>query len=535
MKKLIVFTGMFLGFSQVFAGGLLTNGNQSAQYIRMLSRNASTSVDAVYFNPAGLMMMDNGFYFSLQNQSLFQTKTIQSGFPLLNNGKYDGTLTAPVFPTAFAVYKKEKFALSLGFGPNSGGGSAEFGRGLPSFEKDISTLVPGLAGLNNFGQKVSGYSTDMSFKGESVFWGIQGGASFKINKIFSVYGGFRYVPASNKYTGYIKNIQLNVNGQFKNAATYLNSEATVLQGFQDQANGAAASVQPLIALGGGGYTLAQVQGAGYITAAQRTQLELGLNQIGVTTAQADQMNISQIQGVFTSVATAINGQPAKLAGIAGQLGDKQVDVKQTGGGVTPIVGINISPVKNLNIGMKYEFMTKLTLTNSTKVDGTGKFPDKKETGSDIPALFSIGADYKISKFNFSVSFNAYNDKGVDWGMNIYDQPRVIDHNTWEVAIGTQYQITKMFAISAGYLRTEMGVYPQFQSDFSFYNPSADTFGGGFEVKLSSKLTADLGVIYTKYKDAKKPFIDATYGNYSETYSKQNLGFAVGLGYRFGGI
>src|ERR1035437_445014 len=178
MKRLFVFTGILLCFVQAFAGGLLTNGNQSAQYIRMLSRNASTDVDAVYFNPAGLMKMDNGFYISIQSQSLFQSKTIESGFPLLNSSKYDGNLTAPVFPTAFAVYKKDRFAISLGVGPNSGGASAEFNKGLPSFEKNISTLVPALAGLSKLGMKVSDYSVDIYFKGESVYWGIQGGASF---------------------------------------------------------------------------------------------------------------------------------------------------------------------------------------------------------------------------------------------------------------------------------------------------------------------------------------------------------------------
>ena len=114
----------------------------------MLSRNASISPDAVYFNPAGLMLMDNGFYISVQSQSLFQTKSVQSGFPLLNTGKFDGTLTAPIFPTAYAVYKRDKVAFSLGFGPNSGGGSADFGKGLPSFEKEISTLPYNLSDLS---------------------------------------------------------------------------------------------------------------------------------------------------------------------------------------------------------------------------------------------------------------------------------------------------------------------------------------------------------------------------------------------------
>jgi long-chain fatty acid transport protein len=536
MKKLIVVTGIVLCFSQVFAGGLLTNGNQSAQYIRMLSRNASTSVDAVYFNPAGLMKMDNGFYFSVQSQSLFQSKTVESGFPLLNSHSYEGKLSVPVFPTAFAVYKKDRFALSLGVGPNSGGGSVEFEKGLPSFEKDISTLVPKLAGLSRLGKKVSDYKVDINFKGESVFWGIQGGASVKINDKFSVYAGLRYIPATTKYNGYLKNIEVNVNGQFKNTATFLQGEvAPLIQASAAQASGAATSVQPLITAGAGSFNLAQVQGAGYINTATRTQLEQGLLGLGVSQAQINAMNITQIQGAFTSGATALNGQAAGMIATAATLGDKLVDVEQTGTGYTPILGVNISLAEGLNIGVKYEFKTKLTLTNATVIDGTGLFPDKKETGSDLPSIFSIGADYKLSKsFNFSLSFNSYHDKGINWGDNIYKQPRTIASNLWEVAIGGQYQWKKNFAVSMGYLHTEVGISKAFLSDFSYYN-SGDTFGGGFEWKPTVRFTVDAGVIYTVYANETKPFTDVTYGSYTETYKKSNLGFAIGLGYRFGGL
>ena len=483
MKKLIVFTGILFCFGQIFAGGILTNGNQSAQYIRMLSRNASTSVDAVYFNPAGLMKMDNGFYISLQSQSLFQTKTVESGFPLLHTAKYDGTLTAPVFPTAFAVYKKDRFALSLGFGPNSGGGSVEFDKGIPYFEKDISSLVPKLAGLSKLGKNVSDYKVDIYFKGESVYWGIQGGVSYKVNDIFSVYGGIRYLPASTKYNGYLKNIELNVNGQFKNATTFLQGEvAPLMTASANNATGAATSVQPLITNGAGSLNLAQVQGAGYISAASRTQLEQGLLGLGVSQAQINQMSISQVQATFTSGAASLNGQAATMVATGDALKDKLVDVEQTGTGIAPIFGLNISPVAGLNIGMKYEFKTKLTLTNATVVDGTGKFPDKKETGSDLPGIFSIGADYKLNKkFDLSMSFNSYHDKGVDWGNNIYGEHRTIATNGWEISVGGQYQLTEKFAVSAGYLHTEMGISKQFQSDFSYYN-SGESFGGGFEWK-----------------------------------------------------
>src|SRR6056297_3657571 len=115
MKRL-TFLGAFLMLFQIaFAGGLLTNTNQSAQFIRMMSRNASTGIDAVYFNPAGLIKLEDGWHFAIHNQIIFQTKPVDSNFPLLNDGKYEGEVNVPFFPTAFAVYKMEDWAFSFGF------------------------------------------------------------------------------------------------------------------------------------------------------------------------------------------------------------------------------------------------------------------------------------------------------------------------------------------------------------------------------------------------------------------------------------
>ena len=537
MKKLFVTVGLLMCFGVVFAGGLLTNTNQSAQFIRMLSRNASTSTDAVYFNPAGLMQMDNGFYISVQSQTLFQTKTIVSAYPLLNASTYEGKINVPVFPTAFAIYKMDKLAFSLGFGPNSGGGSAEFGTGIPYFEKGISKLVPGLAGLKALGQSITNYKTNISFKGESIFWGVQAGVSYKINDIFSVYGGLRYLPATNSYTGSITGIQVMANGTYKTASTYLPNEvAPIMTGLAAQATGGAANVAPLIAAGAGGYTLGTLQGGGYITAAQRAQIEGGLLSFGATQAQINAMPVTTIQATFLGAAANLNTQAATMVSTGASLKDKSVDTKQTGTGITPILGLNITPIEGLNIGMKYEFKTKLELLNATKVDDTGMFPDKATTQSDLPAIFAIGADYKMTKkFLLSVSFNSYNDKGVDWGNNIYGEPRAIKNNEWETAVGAQYQLCKYAAVSLGYMHTQMGVFDQFNSDFSFYSNS-DTYSGGFEIKPTANFTVDLGALVTNYNDANKLMKDSdpTVGSYFETYKKHNLGFAIGLSYHFGG-
>jgi len=49
--------------SVVWAGGADNKTNWSAEYIRTLNRNAATdAADIVMYNPAGVMMMEDGLY-----------------------------------------------------------------------------------------------------------------------------------------------------------------------------------------------------------------------------------------------------------------------------------------------------------------------------------------------------------------------------------------------------------------------------------------------------------------------------------------
>lgn len=525
MKRLTLFVALFMLGHLVFAGGILTNTNQSAQFVRMLSRNASTQIDAVYFNPAGIIKLENGWHFALHNQSIFQNRTIESGYPYLNNKTYEGKVTAPLFPDVFAVYKKEKLALSFMVGPVGGGGGAKYDTGLPSFEKNISSLVPGLAGLSSLGYSVAGYNVGISFEGTSVFWGIQGGVTYSLSDAISVYGGVRYMPSKNTYQGAINDISLTVNGNDVKAKTFLSGVSTTLNAYANNAYTAASNLTGLISAGAGSLTLAQLEGAGYIDATTRATIEGGLRGLGVPQTQINVMNVQQIQGGFTAGGDALSQQSATLGATATLMDNKEVDTQQTGAGITPILGVNLSPAEGLNIGIKYEFKTFMTLTNETTKDDTGLFPDKAKSGSDIPAILAIGADYKFSdKLNVQLSYNTYFDKNVDWGNNVYQQKRTIDNNYWEIALGAQYAISDNFAISAGVMHSNTGVSEDYQSDFSYSN---DSYSGGlgFEWKLSKKLTFDAGAMMTKYIDYEKSF-----DGYKETYGKSNVLFALGLSY-----
>lgn len=220
--KSVMFVSLILVLAMgiAMAGGIVTNTNQSAAYVRTLNRNASTDIDAVYFNPAGLTRLEDGLYLSLSNQTIWQTKTIINNTPNLNDDEFVGEVFVPVFPSFYLAYKTGKLAFSAGFEPIGGGGSVEYKSGLPSFETPLtgyvgipaSYLNPALDPYGN----ITGYSLDAYFKGSSIYYGGQIGVAYSINDMFSVAAGARYVYVKNSYEGNLKNIALQTDGGLGN-------------------------------------------------------------------------------------------------------------------------------------------------------------------------------------------------------------------------------------------------------------------------------------------------------------------------------
>ncbi len=193
----------------LFAGGLVTNTNQSAKFIRTLNNNASTGVDATYFNPAGLTFLADGIHISISNQSIFQTKTTKTSDADYRKAEYEGKVTAIVFPSIYAAYKSDKMAFAAGFMPIGGGGSATYDDGLDLFESDLAgNIGVGIPVSPTDIATVTGYTVDAEFDGSSVYYGIQGAGAYKISDMISVGLGVRYVIAKNTYTGSLKNMTL---------------------------------------------------------------------------------------------------------------------------------------------------------------------------------------------------------------------------------------------------------------------------------------------------------------------------------------
>ena len=542
-KKLLFFVGLMMAAQLGFSGGLVLNNNQSTAWSRMMIRNASTDIDAIFFNPAGLAKMNDGFHFSVNNQSIWQTQKITSTFPYLNDGNYEGSISAPIFPTIYGAWKKNKFSVSVAFMPIGGGGGAEFTKGLPMMEVPFSSMVPALSPLG-----VTGYNMNMSFQGTSVYYGVQAGLTYEINDYLSVFAGARYVWAVNTYEGSISDMNVTTPAGDLPPGDYVQGVSDQAAGGAAQANGAADGMQPIIDGGGGDFTLAQLEGAGIIDAATRAQLEGGLLAVGVPQEQIDAMNAAQVQGSYYYAGTELSATSQMLAGQAAYLSvitaDQEADITQKGSGITPILGANISLLDDkLNFGIKYEFKTNMELTNEV-ADNKGflmgmdpvtgekeyMFVDGDKVNADIPANFNIGVQYQILKnLRAQAAFMTYFDKDAGWA-TAEDGTELIDKNFIEYGLGLEFDITEKFLVSAGVVMARTGVNQAYQSDLD-YSLSTNTFGGGFAYHINKMFTAQIGGYYVVYMD--ETYNDTyTVGEtaipYTTNYDKETFGISIGL-------
>ncbi|MBU1338943.1 MAG: hypothetical protein KKD56_07750, partial [Acidobacteria bacterium] len=215
------------------------------------------------------------------------------------------------------------------------------------------------------------------------------------------------------------------------------------------------------------------------------------------------------------------GQP----GYAASVSDISVDAAQTGSAFTPILSLCLTPMDGMVIAARYEFNTKLELTNDTVIDPTGMFPDGAKTRADIPAILGFGIEYSVMPtLRFMGAFNTYFDKQADWN----GAEAFVDSNSYDIAVGAEYDISRAILISAGYMRTVVGVGAGYQSDFSHaLSSSSIAFGG--QVKILPRLDFDLGVIFVTY-DEDSISIPFLIGSFDEKYNRSTLAIAVGLGY-----
>lgn len=532
MRKFLISIAAMLITGSLFAGGLVTNTNQSAYFTRLQNRNASTTVDAAYYNPAGLTRLGNGFFASVNNQTISQTKTVTSTNPTIAGQPRDfvGDVSAPVFPGVYAAFNVGKFSFSAGVNPIGGGGGATYNEGLPSFESMVSVL-PGA--LTTQGIQTTQYDADIFFEGTSVYFGYQFNVGYKLNDMISVAAGLRLVSAKNTYNGYMRNISINpnypafgaaYNGSMVKASEFFTAAAGTLTQLAGGASSYVTGLQPIINGGGGSVPLANGTLVG-LSAAQVAQIQTILGAAGMTPAQIGAVTISQAQTALGTAAPQFTAKAGAMSVYAAATQDMEVDAEQTGTGYTPILSVNITPMENLNIAVKYEFQTRLDLKTSVNANkGGGLFFDGDEVPADMPAMLSAGVEFKpISKLLLAASFNTYFDQNVDYDGSLDLDEDMIDNNFLEYGLGAEYGLTEKFRVSAGWVATSTGVNDLYQDDMS-YSTNTNSFGGGIGYRINDMIDFNLGGQYTMYDEATVGF---------STFKKKTWLVGVGLDFYFG--
>ena len=233
MKKLFLIGATALMVSNsTFAGGILTNTNQNATFLRNPARNAAIAIDGVYSNPAGIAFMPQGFHLSVSWQAAWQQRLMDVNNPLFGmnadgkgaNRSFKGETQAPVIPSFQAAYViNDKWSVSAQFAVGGGGGKCEFEQGLPMFEE--------LIGGTLYKAGASSYALSQNLTGEQYFYAFQVGGTYKLAENLSVFAGARGVLANCNYTGGISGVNaagLLTGGQLVKGADYLNKVAAYM-------------------------------------------------------------------------------------------------------------------------------------------------------------------------------------------------------------------------------------------------------------------------------------------------------------------
>ncbi|MBL7068110.1 MAG: hypothetical protein ISS29_09720 [Candidatus Marinimicrobia bacterium] len=526
---MFVFLILVLAMGIAMAGGIVTNTNQSAAYMRTLNRNASTDVDAVYFNPAGLTRLEDGLHLSLSNQSIFQTKTVTNNYQFLNTDEFVGDVKAPLFPNFYLAYKTGKLALSAGFEPIGGGGSANYEKGLPSFELPVSDLVPGLAD-----QGVTAYDIDVAFEGSSIYYGFQAGISYKVNDMVSIGLGGRYVSASNLYVGHLKDIAITLGGSPLPATTFFTGAAAQ---YTNAATGATSAVTGLNAAVTAGQVLTSTPLAAMDADSSLINglIAFGLDPTGYTVGNAI--------AAYTGAATSAGTSAAEMTAKSTLLADQEVDVTQKATGITPIISVLLTPFDGLDISFRYEGLTALELVNEADADKqalvgfdetTGakiyQFPDGEKTNADMPAMMAVGVAYKVMPaLRAEFNLNYYLNSGVNWDGREEDI-----ENGYDVGVAVEYCVNDKLKASVGFSNSDGGANPAYQTDLS-YDLKSNTIGLGIAYAVSPNLIVNVGGLNTFFQEDEKSsthLLGTTAIPVVEKYMKTTFGFAIGVDYKF---
>ncbi|MBQ8443579.1 MAG: TonB-dependent receptor [Bacteroides sp.] len=452
MKKFLLIGATALMVSNsTFAGGILTNTNQNAAFLRNPARDAVIAIDGVYSNPAGIAFLPQGFHLSVSWQAAWQQRLMDVNNSTIGmNKEFKGEAKAPVIPSFQAAYViNDKWSVSAQFAVGGGGGKCEFAEGLPMFQE--------LIGGKLVDAQAESYSMSQNLTGKQYFYGFQVGASYRLAENFSVFGGLRGVLANCAYEGAISNIQANGIA----ASAYLNGVSQA----------AAAAAQQYAAAG-----MADM-------AAQYKEAATAAAQGAYLMSQDLVLDCSQSGFGITPI-----------IGLDWNLGKLNLAAKYE----------FRTKIELENESNNSENLAAL----ATQVPEVAVYADGAKVRSDIPALLTVGAQYQLTDaVRAMAGFHYY------WDKDAKGSPIQKGDNTWEAILGVEWDVNDKVLLSLGGQRTQYGFDDADMADTNFNISSYGLCIGG-AYKFSEKMKLNVGYMHSFYDDHKFTNDKGTACNYT---------------------
>ena len=472
VKTLLLAAVSALTTGSALAGGLVTNSNQNAAFLRQMSQDGIIDITGLYLNPAGTAFLNNGWHVSLNIQNAKQSRDITTTFPLFAYNQADGNTThefkgdayAPVIPSFQLSYNHNKWSVNANFSLGGGGGKCEFDKGLGSFEalyagniyssvyqgivEQVTAAIPehmrtpeliaqqAQAQMNSLYQ---GYSLDAFMKGRQYYFGLSLGATYKFMDNLAGFIGLRGVYATNNYNGYVQDVK---------------------------------------------YSLATVPAP--IDA--NSDLTLNCDQTG--------FGVTPIIGI-----------------------DYRINKHW-----------NVAAKYEAETKLRFKNKTEMNDVAKAQVAGgnttLAQFEDGAKVAANIPGILNIGAMYSpIDAVRIMGGWHYYFDKAAK---QYADKQKLIDKNTQEFSAGAEWDICKFVTVSASWQNTRYGLSDEYMNDLSF-NLSNNSMGVGVRINPTEKLHIDLGYMQTFYKDKEVTMSTAAISK-TDLYHRSNR--VLGLGVSF---
>ena len=432
MKKialsLIVFT---MTSVSALAGGILTNTNQSIDFLRNPSRDAAIGLDGVYSNPAGVVFLPEGFHLGINWQYAHQTRTIESTNPVYRLGRrnsgatktFEGVANAPVIPSIQIAYNMEHWSLQANLSVPGGGGACEFENGLGSFESTVGVIA---SQLSLFGAQ--GYDMDSYMKGRQYYYGVTIGAACKVIENLSLYGGLRMIYGDATYKAKISNIQVKTAAGYMDFGSYLTQITPAAQ-----AAGAGDKIAALEKYTQGVNLLCNQDGVGFAPI-------VGIDyKVGNFNFAAKYEFKTQIRMKNESTVNEASEIPAVNKFRDGEKVNEDMPALLT-------IGVQYSPIDVVRIGAGWHhYFDK----------DASWYGNAQEKLSHNTNEFLLGAEWDTTE-NLTFSAGAQVTRYGNTDEYINDMSFVV--NSYSIGFGFSYKLSKKVAVKAAYFQTNYSNY-----------------------------------------------------------------------------